>query len=59
MLFSADGRRLLLSKQAAAPHSEKIATECPKLKFSMEKIIKVNLSKKIETKGERKRTGER
>ena len=59
MLFSADGRRLLLSKQAAAPHSEKIATECPKLKFSMEKIIKGNLSKKIEAKGRREYAGRR
>ena len=46
MFFVDDGRRLLLSKQATAPHSEKIATECPKLKFSIEKIKKVNLSKK-------------
>jgi hypothetical protein len=46
MFFVDDGRRVLLSKQATAPHSEKIATECQKLKFSIEKIKKVNLSKK-------------
>lgn len=40
-----DGRRLLLSQQATALCSEKIATECPKLKFANLKINKVNLSK--------------
>ena len=37
---------MLLSKGSDSDHSEKIATECPKLKFSIEKIKKVNLSKR-------------
>ncbi len=38
---------MLVSKQAKAKRGEQIATECPKLKFSIEKIKKVNLSKRI------------